>query len=110
MVTAFGKVVIIECVEDLQSVVRERVHPVRNRQIMTSYMQSSWDWVKYFEPLNVAYTGIAASATNPDVCHSKRMLKRRDLPFMELPEWEVEVAEFGDAPYGEICWTLKTTN
>lgn len=41
-------------------------------------------------PLNLSFTGIAASASNPDVCHSKRFVARRDLQHMVLPNWEIE--------------------
>ena len=44
-----------------------------------------------FEPLGLNVSGIAASASHPDVCFSKRFLQLRDLPQLNLPGWELEI-------------------
>ena len=58
------------------------------------------DGKNLFEPLDVKLSGIASSVPNPDVCHSKRMVSRKDLGDMHMPQgWQVMVPEcFSDLP------------
>ena len=48
------------------------------------------DLILYPEPLDIHVSAIAASHSFPDVCHSKRVVSRMDLPQMVLPGWELE--------------------
>ena len=65
------------------------VVPCRGRELFVEVLDGIWDWQKFFEPLEISYSGIAASQHHLDVCHSKRFLSRRDVGLMKLPGWEL---------------------
>ena len=51
------------------------------------------DWQHWLKPLNFDFQHIAASHSYPDVCFSKRFVRRADLQEMTLPGWSIEVPE-----------------
>ncbi len=77
--------------EDFMAVIQQHVHPHGGRVLKVNKVESSWDWQEFFEPLLLSYSGIAASHTIPDVCHSKRFVTRRELPTLNLGSWNLQV-------------------
>ena len=66
-------------------VLEKDMQPVRGRVVRARYLEATWDWQSFFRPLEVSYTGIAASHTKPDVCHSKRFVARSEIA--TVAEW-----------------------
>ena len=73
--------------------VLKEIHPTRNRKLVVVYLTSFYNWIEFFTPLEIDVHGIAATQFTPDVCHSKRMLARRDLPQLDLPGWELQTPQ-----------------
>ena len=63
---------------------------MQGRKLIVEVVKATWDWQEFFKPLGLSFSGIAASQSNPDVCHSKRFVNRIDLAQMTLPGWDVE--------------------
>ena len=79
--------------------IKAYVKPGRGRRLICETLDSVWDWKTFFQPLEIQVSGIAASPSKRDVCHSKRFVSRMDLPQMVLPGWELETPS-NVQPYG----------
>ena len=56
-------------------------------------LDNIFDWQHFFERAGMTFKGIAASQSAPDVCHSKRFVRRQDLSMLSLPGLELVVPE-----------------
>ena len=70
--------------EDFMTVIQQHVHPAGGRELYVTKLEEVWDWQDFFEPAGMMWKGIAASHTAPDVCHSKRFVRRQDIPMLTL--------------------------
>ena len=60
---------------DVVSVINQKVHKKRNREIVAELAPVSHDWKAYFDPLGIVMHG----HTNNDAAHVHKFLQRRDL-------------------------------
>jgi len=93
------------------TVIHQHVHPAGGRELYVTKLEVLWDWQHFFEPVGLTFKGIAASHSAPDVCHSKRFVKRQDLQMLSLPGWEVLVPKVfetsGEQPDDVIMLTKE---
>ena len=83
--------------------IKASVKPCRGRKLICETLDSVWDWKTFFQPLEIQVSGIAASPSKRDVCHSKRFVSRMDLPQMVLPGWELETPQtFSNTAPGQV--------
>ena len=82
---------LLETPQDFVHRIKTHLEPCRGRTLLVQEFDGAWNWKEFFECLELDFSAIAASPTNPDVCHSKRFVARRDLPRMMLPGWEIKV-------------------
>ena len=76
--------VCLQTPEDFMTVIQQHVHPAGGRELHVTKLEELWDWQDFFEPLGMTFKGIAASHSAPDVCHSKRFVRRQDIPMLAL--------------------------
>lgn len=88
--TCLMRATTLETPHDLCARIAAHLEPCRGRKLVCDTLDSVWDWKELFHPFDMRLSGVAASASNPDVCHSKRFVLRRDLPSIVLPGWEIE--------------------
>ena len=83
--------------------IKAYVKPGRGRRLICETLDSVWDWKTFFQPLEIQVSGIAASPSKRDICHSKRFVSRMDLPQMVLPGWELETPQtFSNTTPGQV--------
>ena len=87
--TSWSRTRILETPDDFADVLWNTIHPTRNRKLVVVKLKGFFDWQEFFSPLKTDWHGIAATRGAPYVCHSKRMMSRRDIPQMDLPGWGV---------------------
>jgi hypothetical protein len=75
---------VLQTPEDFLTVIQQHVHPAGGRELLVKKLEAAWDWQAFFAVANVALSGIAASHTQPFVCHSKRFVRRQDVPMLSL--------------------------
>ena len=75
---------------EFKKVIENQLQTCRNRVLIVEQVEATYNWQAFFDPLGLVIKGIAATASTPSVCHSKRFVARRDLPSMHLPGWNIE--------------------
>ncbi len=59
--------------------------------LIVELLKNSWDFKQFLEPLAVTFSGLCPTATEPDVCHSWRLLRRVDLfKHRGSADWELQ--------------------
>ena len=67
---------VLEDPEDFAEWIRSTLKPMGNRQLHVEVLKSTGDFQKWFVPLELQLSGLAATHDEPDTCHVWRFVRR----------------------------------